>query len=131
MLVVRSKIDCATKNIEQTAINWFADLLAVLGVELLRVLAPKLGGRSESQIPEIEGDTVADPRDLFEVIEDLVLVMRYHGIIQSRFEFLQLFMSETADDMVIDHSRGLHERIANGRSNKIEPAPPEVFADGA
>ncbi len=131
MLSVRSKIDCAAEDIKQTAIYWFACLSAKSCVEFLRVLAPKLGGRSESQIPEIEGDTVADPGDLLELIENLTLLMRNHCVCQLRSRFLQHLMSKTADNMVIDHPCGLHESIANGRSNKIEPALPEVFTHGA
>jgi hypothetical protein len=121
---VGSKIDCTTKDIKQTAIHWFADLPAVTCIELLRILVPKLGCRSESQIPEIECNARSDPGNLFEFIENLCLLLRIHCVARLCLESSEFFVSETADDVVVDHSRGLHERIANSRADKVEPTLP-------
>jgi hypothetical protein len=69
VFLVGSKIDCTTKNIKQTAIHWFTDFPAVTCIELLRILVPKLGSRSETQIPEIECNALSDPGDLLKFVE--------------------------------------------------------------
>ena len=44
--------------------------------------------------------------------------------------FLDLFVSEAGYEVVVDHSDGLHEGIANGGSNEFEATFLEFFAHG-
>src|SRR5262245_7350368 len=46
---------------------------------------------------------------------------------ESRF-LAQLFVPEAMHEVVIDHSDGLHERIADGRADELEAASPQVLA---
>ena len=39
-------------------------------------------------------------------------------------------MTETGDDVVVDHAGGLHMRVADGGANKFETAFEQVFAHG-
>src|SRR5262249_21999068 len=40
----------------------------------------------------------------------------------------QFFVTEALDDMVIDQTDSLHERIADRRANELEAASPQVLA---
>ena len=40
----------------------------------------------------------------------------------------ELLISETSDQVIVDHAGRLHERIANRRPDELEAAPDEVFA---
>ena len=41
-----------------------------------------------------------------------------------------MVIAETVDDMVVDHARGLHVRIDDGRTDEAKPAFHETLRDG-
>src|SRR5260370_39485901 len=47
----------------------------------------------------------------------------------SRF-LAQFRVAETRNQVIVDHARGLHEGVANGRADEAETALLQIFAEG-
>jgi len=125
---VGRKVDSTAKHVQKTAINGFTDLRTAARIQFFGALSTKLRCGPEAEIPEIARDTRPHARDLFELFQDFVLAAMLHTRHLSLFLFLQFLVSETSGDVIVDHPRGLHECVTNGRADKIESSLSQILA---